>query len=356
MSKSPVIDHEWLGCKFFAKPYAKYLLDGIEVPHTKISIPLSISKIDGDRLWVGEAWINKDEVIPVADAAAFYTEYLRKHPGDAWGYHSRGHAWDGIGNCDNAITDYTKAIRLDPDYAIAYFNRGNVWADKGEFDKAIRDFNEAIRLNPEYVRAFFNRGAIWQEMDELDKAIKDYTEVVRLDPEDAVAYNNRGVLWYYKGEADKAIKDYSKAIWLDPQFVYAYSNRGLIGYYFKGEYYNAINDYTEAIRLDPQNLIVCNMLSWILATCPDAEFRDGGQAVVLAQQACELSEWKDADSLDTLAAAYAEAGDFAQAVKYQERCLEQLDEDVDKDEYTERLKLYHAGKPFHENGPGATLG
>lgn len=348
MSKSPVADHEWLGCEFFAKPYAKYLLKGVEVPHTNISIPFTISKIDGDRLWVGEAWINKDEVIPVADAAAFYTEYLRKHPGDAWGYHSRGHAWDAIGNRDNAITDYTEAIRLDPEYAIAYFNRGNVWADQGEFDKAIRDFNEAIRLNPEYERAYFNRGVTWYEIDEFEKALKDYTEVIRLNPQHAVAYNNRGVIWNLKGEADKAIKDYSKTIWLDPQYVYAYSNRGLI-WNEQGHYDNAINDYAEAIRLDPQDPVASNYFARILATCPDAKYRDGTQAVVLAQKACELSEWEDADSIDTLAAAFAEVGDFAQAIKYQKQCIEQLDEDVDKDEYTERLKLYHTGKPYHES-------
>tara|TARA_R110002111_G_scaffold248400_1_gene312057 strand:+ start:79165 stop:80199 length:1035 start_codon:yes stop_codon:yes gene_type:complete len=313
MSKSPVVAEEWVGHEFMAKPAATFLLDGITVPHTNIDAPFTVSKVEGNRLWVGEAWINKDEVVPVADAATFYTEYLRKHPSDAWGYMNRGLAWAAVGNCDNAITDYTKAIRLDSKYAIAYYNRGNCWADKGEFDKAI----------------------------------KDYTKVIQLDPKDAVAFNNRGVTWAGAGELDKAIQDYSKAIWLDSQFAYAYSNRGSI-WNIKREYAKAVNDYAEGIRLDSQDVSACNEFAWLLATCPETVFRDGLDAVILGENLCELSEWKEAGYINTLAAAYAEFGDFDQAVKYQKRCIEQLYKDVDKDEYTERLKLYGEGKPYHE--------
>jgi tetratricopeptide (TPR) repeat protein len=240
-----------------------------------------------------------------------------------------------------------KAIRLDSKYAIAYYNRGNSWADKGEFDKAIRDFNEAVHLDPEYKRAYFNRGATWQEMDEFEKGIKDYTKVIQLDPQDAVAFNNRGVAWAGAGELDKAIQDYSKAIWLESQFAYAYSNRASI-WSIKREYAKAVNDYAEGIRLDSQDVSACNEFAWLLATCPEAEFRDGLDAVILGENLCELSEWKEAGYINTLAAAYAEFGDFDQAVKYQKRCIEQLDKDVDKDEYMERLKLYGEGKPYHE--------
>ena len=347
MSNSSDTDQKWLDCEFLAKPDAKYLLDGLEVPHTNISLPFTISKVDGDRLWVGEAWINKDEVVSVEDAAAFYTEYLQKHPHDAWGYNSRGLAWDAIGNCDNAITDFTEAIRLDSRYAIAYFNRGNGWAEKGELDNAIRDFNEAIRLSPEYVRAYFNRAVTWFEIGEFDKAIKDYIEVIRLDPQDAVAYNNRGVIWKHKGEADKAIKDYTKAIRLDPEYVYAYSNRGFF-WNEQGKYDNAMNDYAEAIRLDPQDAVACNYLARFLATCLEIEYRDGKRAVDLGQKSCELSEWKETDFIDTLAAAYAESGDFDQALKYQKMCIEKLGGNTDAHGYEERLKLYRAGRPYRE--------
>lgn len=346
MNKSPVTNEEWLGCEFMAKPDSTFLLDGIKVPHTNIDAPFTVSKVEENRLWVGEAWITQDEVIPVAESAAFYTEYVRKHPAEAWGYLSRGLAWAAVGNCDNAITDYTKAIRLAPEYAIAYYDRGLSWAEKGEFDKAIRDFNEAIRLNPEYVRAYFSRGVTLQECDEFEKAIKDQTKVIQLDPKCASAFNSRGVAWNRIGEPDKAIQDLSKAIWLDPKLAYAFSNRGSI-WNIKGDYANAVNDIAEAIRLDPKDESACNEFAWLLATCPEAEFRDGLEAVILGEALCELSEWKEADYIDTLAAAYAEFGDFNQAVKSQELSLKLIDRDEEEEEYTERLTLYRAGKPYH---------
>lgn len=348
MSNSFVDDQEWLGREFMSKPDAKYLLNGNEVPCEKIILPFTVSKIDGDRLWIGKAWIKKSEVVSLEDAPGFFTEYLRKNPKDPWGYNRRGIAWSSTDNLDNALTDFTRAIRLDRIYVTAFFNRGVVWDKKDEFDNAIRDYDEAIRLDPEYVLAYFNRGQIWYELDEYDKAITDYTEVIRLDPKDATAFNERGVAWNAKGEADKAIKDYTKAIWLDSEFVYAYTNRGSI-WDEKGDYYKAFNDYTEACRLDPKDEVACNYLAWFLATCRDAEYRDGVQAITLGEKACESSEWKEADYIDTLAAAYAESGDFDQAFKYQRMSLEKLGINDDQHEYVERLKLYTASKPYRES-------
>ncbi len=351
MSEVPVDNQKWLGCEFMAKPDATFLLDDIEVPHTNIDVPFTVSKVEGNRLWVGEAWINKVEVVPVADAATFYTEYVRKHPDHAWGYMNRGLAWCCLDNKDNAITDFTQAIRLDSKYAIAYYNRGNSWADNGEFDKAIRDFNEAIRLDPEYVRAWYNRGVTLYEMDDVDQALKNFTEVIRLDPKNAAAFNDRGVIWNFKGEVDKAIQDFSKALWLKPDYDYALYNRGDVRNR-TGAYSLAINDYSEAIRLDPKDEATCNSLAWLLATCPDAEFRDGTQAYILAEQLCESVAWEDAYYLDTLAAACAEAGDFQQAVKYQELSIKFLDKTEDRNIFMNRLALYREGQPYHTQPVG----
>lgn len=351
MNELSVDKQEWLGCEFIARPDAQFLLDGRVIPHPVVDCPFTIMKVEGDRLWVGVAWINKEEVISVAEAPAFFSEYIRKHPRHAWGYLSRGLAWSALDNDDNAITDFTKALSLDPEYEIAYYDRGICWMDRGELDNAIRDFNEAIRLDPEYVRAWYNRGATWYQMGEVEQALTNFTEVIRLDPQHAAAFNDRGVIWNFKGEVDKAIQDFSKAIWLDPDYVYAFSNRGDV-WNNTDAYSLAINDYSEAIRLDPKDEATCNSLAWLLATCPDAEFRDGTQAYILAEQLCESAAWEDADYLDTLAAAYAEAGDFQQAVKYQKLSIEILDEAVDRDVFKKRLARYREGQPYHTQPVG----
>lgn len=115
------------------------------------------------------------------------------------------------------------------------------------------------------------------------------------------------------------------------------------------EYDRAIADYTEAIKLDPKDARAYERLAWVLATAPKDELRDGKKAVDYAQKACELTEWKNPDYLATLSAAFAEMGDFEEAVKWQMKALEapELEQDKGK-EYRQRLKSFEEGKPYRE--------
>ena len=122
-------------------------------------------------------------------------------------------------------------------------------------------------------------------------------------------------------------------------------NRGT-AWRHKKEYDKAIADYTEAIRLDPQYALAFNSRAWLWATCPDPKFRDDKKAVESATSACELSEWKNAGHIDTLAAAYAETGDFGKAVEWQEKATKLYTDAEDKKKGEERLKLYKDKKPY----------
>ena len=92
-----------------------------------------------------------------------------------------------------------------------------------------------------------------------------------------------------------------------------------------------------------------NNLAWILATCPNAKLRDPQQAVTLAEAECEKTDWKDQFRLDTVAAAYASAGDFSKAVKRQEQAIELSEDAESKKSLSERLELYRSNQPFIES-------
>ena len=89
-------------------------------------------------------------------------------------------------------------------------------------------------------------------------------------------------------------------------------------------------------------------LAFLQATCPDDTYRDGEKAVINAKRACQLDGEKQPRYLDTLAAAYAEDGDFEKAVKWQEKALEKASDETIKKRYRSRLELYRQGKPYRK--------
>ena len=110
----------------------------------------------------------------------------------------------------------------------------------------------------------------------------------------------------------------------------------------------AVADYIEALRLKPNCPDCLNALAWLLATCPEDKCRDGKKAVEFATKGCELADWNGPALLDTLAAASAESGDFATALKWQTRAIELVSDPEFKKECESRLALYRDKKPYRE--------
>jgi tetratricopeptide (TPR) repeat protein len=123
----------------------------------------------------------------------------------------------------------------------------------------------------------------------------------------------------------------------------------------EGKYAEAETEYRAVLKLmekdfgteHPDTLSSRNGLAWFLATCPDAKIRNGSEAMALATNVCELSRWSNAEYLDTLAAAEAEAGLFDAAVKHEEQALELAKAGkVDVKDFESRLSLYQQHKPY----------
>jgi tetratricopeptide (TPR) repeat protein len=230
-----------------------------------------------------------------------------------------------------------------------WFNQGvGGWVKRSDvvpYDEAIEYFNRQVQQDPS-ADNYNNRAQAWRGKGELDIAISDCNEAIRLAPNDTYAYNNRGNALYEKGEYDRAIADFNQAIRLDPKDVDAYHNRGL-AWAHQGKYDQAIADYNEAIRLDPVFADAYNKRAWLRATCSNTTYRNGSQAIADASKACDLTSRKNWEYLDTLAAAYAEAGQFDRAVQTINKAMTLAP--ADQQPYcSERLSDYQARRPFRE--------
>lgn len=179
------------------------------------------------------------------------------------------------------------------------------------------------------------------------RAIKELDEVIVLDPKSYQAYVNRGLVYTQTEDYDKAAEDFQKALQISPR------NEQLLfdcGYAYEktDDYKNALAIYHQAVTFHPESSMAYNNLAWLLATCPQAEFRDGKKAVDYATKACDLSQWKDPASLDTLASAYAEVGDFDHALQWENVALSCPNfNPTDAAEARDRLVLYQSHKPYH---------
>jgi len=174
-----------------------------------------------------------------------------------------------------------------------------------------------------------------------DKAIEACTDLIDsgLDPKhQAAAYNNRGLAHQSKGDLAAAISDFDTAIKIRP-VIDMYRNRADT-YNKMKNFAKALADYNKAVALAPSNGSALNNLAWFLATCPSAAHRDGRRAVTLATQALRLE--RSAGRLDTLAASFAEARQFKNAIRTQQQAVAL----TQNPEVRKRLELYKRSKPY----------
>ncbi len=266
---------------------------------------------------------------------------------------ARKHSSPAAAEMDRAIADFDQVARLDsPNPAIkmaANLNRGVIFLRRGDPGKAIVEFDEAIARDPKDALAFSNRGVAWARKGDSEKAQADFKEAIRLDPAHPTAYINRSELWVRKSDYNQAVAGLGEAIQANPQNAELRNLRAR-ALRFQGKHQLAIDDYSESLQLDAKNAEACCKLAWIWATCPDPSLRSGAQAVAFADRACELTQWKDANALDALAAAQAEKGDFAAAVQSETKALAAAPPNNEKMQgaFHTRLELYKSGKPYHE--------
>ena len=165
------------------------------------------------------------------------------------------------------------------------------------------------------------RGTAWDGLTEYRRAITDYDEAVRsLLPTWRSCIATARLSYFRIDDDARALADFAEAIRLNPKFNLTYNNRGYL-YLTRGQYQLALADLQKSIELDPQHPNAYKNLAWLLATCPEEKYRDGAKAVEHARKALELGGEKNAAWLDVLAAAHAEAGQFPEAVEWEQKAI-----------------------------------
>lgn len=280
-----------------------------------------VERVQGVWAWLTDqgvcGWVRASDVVRLERAVDHFTRAIRARPDDPWPYQMRGLIYGHLRDFEHAIDDDTEAIKLDPDDPVSYHNRGNARLARHDYDGAIDDYNRATDLDSKDAASYAHRALAWAAKREDDLAIADANQAIRLDPNDLAKYHQRALAWAAKQDDEQALADYAAAL-----------------------------------EIDPDDALAHNGLAWIWATASDPKVRDGRKAREAALRANALSGGENPYILGTLAAASAEEGDFAAAVRWQNQALDRFaKEHVDMAPHRQRLALYQADRPFR-NEPG----
>ncbi|MFZ5447511.1 MAG: tetratricopeptide repeat protein [Thermodesulfobacteriota bacterium] len=293
-----------------------------------------------------------------AEQAIFhYNEALRINPDFDKAHNNLGLALYTQGKVEPAISHYNEALRLRPHYPEAHNNLGMALYAQGKVDSAISHYNEALRLQPGFAQAHYNLGLALQAQGRTEPAISHFTEALRINPDFDKAHNQLGLALYTQGKVEQAIFHYSEVLRLQPNNFKAHNNLG-IALASQGKLEQAIQHYRQALHLKPDYAQALNNLAYVLATAADQKFRDGPAAVQLAEKANRLTGFSQPETVDTLAAAYAAAGRFPEAIQSSRKALNLARRRGQPDlikQITDRMYLYQAGLPFRASSSASHL-
>jgi tetratricopeptide (TPR) repeat protein len=254
------------------------------------------------------------------------------------------------GRVDEAMFHFQKALQIYPDFAAARYNLGLALFKKDKVDEAIAQYQKVLQIKPDSADVRYDLGNALLQKGKVDEAIAQYQTALQIHPDFAEAHNNLGHALCQKGSVDEGITHYQKALQIKPDYADAHYNLG-VALFRKGRADEAIIHYQKALQTNPDNAEVLNNLAFLLATCPDARIRNGAQAVQYAGRACELTHYGVSIIVGTLAAAYAEAGRFDDAIATAQKACALASASGEQDllaKNQQLLALFRAHQPYHE--------
>jgi protein O-mannosyl-transferase len=259
-----------------------------------------------------------------------------------------GNSLFSSGEIDEAIEHLEAAVRISPGLPAAHNNLGSALGLKGRHAEALAHFERAIATQPS-ADAYHNWGFALAELKRFDEAIVKYEQAVALSPRHHGALFKLGVALGSLGRLDEAQRRLEQAVAVLPTDVETL-RRLAITRILSSDVEDGIRYYERILALHPNDLDALNNVAWIRATHSEAQHRDGALAVRYAERARDQSATPDATLTSTLAAAYAEAGRFEEAIRSAELAIQLAHASgasAAEAAFEEQLAGYRAGRAFH---------
>jgi len=298
----------------------------------------------------GLATLTWRQAATYADIETLWRTTLARNP-ESWMAHTNiGLVLFQKGQIDDAIAHYRSALQIQPDWWDAEYNLGTALSAKGEVDEAILHSEKAVAMRPTDPDAQVSLANLLFQKGRIDEAIAHYQKAITARPDDFLARYGLGHALLEKGELDSAIQACRSALFVRPLDADCHTTLA-IALEEKGNPAEAIQHYNKALELAPKSTATLTNLAWLLATSQDASLRNGLKAVELAKRADRLVGGTNALVLRTLAAAYAENGEFANAIGTARSAMQLArvhGEDSLVTDLDQQIALYELGIPYRE--------
>ena len=285
---------------------------------------------------------------------------------------------------EDAEPDDANVMQIKPSYITAHINIGTVLVKQGKIEQAIKHYNKALVYNPYNVKTNFGLAGAYKKQSKLTEAIKYCKETLKLNPNMPQAHIMMGLILFEQGRFGKAVAHLNQAIKLNPDSKEAKDiltqtlaqkkrvedtivrwledlkrkpnqpelhHKMAVYFNRQDDFEKAIYYWNAALQLKPNWPDVLSRLARVKASYPDAGFYEPDEALKLAARACELTDYKNAILLDSLAIAYAATGQFDEAVKTAENALAlsfSVKWSKSATQIEERLKLFRAKQPYRQ--------
>jgi tetratricopeptide (TPR) repeat protein len=297
------------------------------------------------------------------EALKLLNDRIEENPDDFGLLALRGNVLLSEDRLDDAIADGSRLIELQGTQLEGYFLRAKAYlqrsarakegAESADLRLARRDIDAALDLKPNSVEGIRLRAAVASQQKRYDEAIQDTVLLAKNSPQESFWLEQLATLYQLDDRPSLAVKVADQLIALDSANWRAYRIRG-DAHLSVGDQGSAITDYKQALRVlkddREERSGLLNNLAWLLATSTEDSLRDGAESITLGREACELTEYKEAHILSTLAAGYAESGDFAEAIKWSLKAVELGGHEGHEqlEQLKNELNSYQQGKPWRE--------